>query len=64
MVIGVLGILFSGILLWDPTFAGLSLVFWTAMALVISGVYGIYMSVKLKNIQNIANNISVDLEKH
>lgn len=46
--LGILGVFFSFILLWNPAFAGLSLVVWTAIALITAGIYSIYFSFQLK----------------
>lgn len=46
--LGILGVFFSFILLWNPGFAGLSLVVWTAIALLIAGFYSIVFSLKLR----------------
>lgn len=50
LLLGILGMLFAFILLWNPTFAGLSLVAWTAIALITAGAYGIYFSLLLKKL--------------
>jgi uncharacterized membrane protein HdeD (DUF308 family) len=50
LALGILGVLFSFILLWDPAFAGLSLVVWTAIALITAGIYSIYFSILLKKL--------------
>lgn len=50
LILGILGVLFSFILLWNPAFAGLSLVIWTSIALITVGVYGIYFSFLLKKL--------------
>ena len=62
MAIGILGVIFSIILLWNPNFAGMTLVFWIAMLFIISGVYSIYLSLKLKKINDLPQNISSDLK--
>jgi uncharacterized membrane protein HdeD (DUF308 family) len=48
--LGILGVLFSFILLWNPAFAGLSLIIWTAIALITAGIYSIYFSFLLKKL--------------
>jgi len=48
--LGILGVIFGSILLWDPSLAGLSLVAWTSIALITAGVYGIYYSFQLKKL--------------
>ncbi len=56
MVIGVLGLIFSLILIRNPIFAGMTLVFWTGTALLLSGVFNIYVAMKLKNLHKSWNN--------
>jgi uncharacterized membrane protein HdeD (DUF308 family) len=50
LALGILGVFFSFILLWNPAFAGLSLVIWTAIALITAGLYSIYFSILLKKL--------------
>ena len=61
MAIGILGVIFSFILLWNPIFAGITLVFWTGSLFIISGAYSIYLSLKLKKLHDLPKNISSDL---
>ena len=63
MVIGVLGIIFSFILIWNPGFAGLSLVIWTALSFIAIGAYNIYLSMKLKKLKDIPQKISAELKE-
>lgn len=51
LVFGIIGLLFSFILLWNPLFAGLTVVIWTALALLASGVFSIYLAMKLKKLK-------------
>lgn len=51
-ILAVLGIIFSFILLWNPVFAGLSLVIWTGMAFVFAGIAAIMLSVHLKKLNH------------
>jgi uncharacterized membrane protein HdeD (DUF308 family) len=62
MVVGILGILFGFILIWNPVFAGLSLVVWTGLAFIVSGVYSIYFSLKLKKLSDLPEKISSQLK--
>ncbi|MCC9073627.1 HdeD family acid-resistance protein [Flavobacterium sp. F-65] len=57
LVLGILGIIFSFILLWNPIFAGLSLVYWTAFAFIAIGAFYIYFSFKLKKIHDIPEKL-------
>jgi len=47
---GILGVIFAFILLWNPGFAGLSLVIYTAAALITAGFYSIAFSLRLKKL--------------
>lgn len=61
MFLGILGIIFAIIMIWNPGLAGLSIVIWTAMALIIVGILSILVSLKLKKIHDIPDTISSDL---
>ena len=52
LFLGILGTIFSFLLLWNPIFAGLSLVYWTAFAFIAIGIFYIYFSFKLKKIHD------------
>jgi len=61
MAVGILGVVFSFILLWNPLFAGMSLVVWTGLAFIAMGGFSIYWSLKLKSLHDIPKNISAAL---
>jgi hypothetical protein len=61
MALGILGLLFAIILLWNPGFAGLSIVIWTGMALIMAGIINILISMKLKKIHDVPKKISKGL---
>ena len=63
MLIGVLGLLLGFILLWNPAFAGLTAVVLTAMALIITGIYSIMISLKLKKLHDLPKKVSKELLK-
>lgn len=50
MFMGILGLLFSFILLWNPILAGLTVIVWTALAFLLIGGTSIYISLKLRKI--------------
>ncbi len=52
MVLGVLGTIFSFILLFNPLLAGMTAVTWTALAFLMLGGFSIYTSFKLKEIKD------------
>ena len=58
LTLSILGLLFSFVLLWNPAFAGLTLVIWTGCAFVTLGVYRIFLSFKLKHLHNLSKKIS------
>lgn len=53
MAIGILGALFAFIMLWNPLFGGLTIVFYTGLALVIIGIFHVYLSLQLKKINKL-----------
>ncbi len=53
MVVAVLGLIFSFILLWNPVFAGVNVVVWTALAFIALGCYTIYFSFRLKKLNKL-----------
>jgi uncharacterized membrane protein HdeD (DUF308 family) len=55
LFIGILGIIFSSILLWNPLFAGLTLVYWTGLVLITLGIYSIIFSVQLNKLRKMAS---------
>ncbi len=56
----VLGILFSFVLIWNPIFAGLTLVYWTGFAIISAGLASIVLSFQLKRLKTVANKVSED----
>jgi len=53
----VLGIVFSFILLWNPLFAGLSLVIWTGMAISTAGFAACVFAFQLKSLKSIPDKL-------
>ena len=60
-VIGVVGIVFSFILLSNPILGGMTVVIWTGLALITSGFFSMYLAFKLKRLKDLPNNISNEL---
>ena len=63
MAVGILGLIFSFILIWNPLFAGFTIVVWTGLAIILGGVFSVYLSFKLKKIKSIPNKISKELKE-
>ncbi len=60
---GILGILFSFMLLWNPVFAGLTIVIWTGMAIITAGFASCVLSTQLKNLKNLASRTPEDWKR-
>jgi uncharacterized membrane protein HdeD (DUF308 family) len=50
LALGILGVIFSFILFWNPLFAGLTIVVYTGCAFITIGVFRIILSFKLKQL--------------
>jgi uncharacterized membrane protein HdeD (DUF308 family) len=57
-IVAVLGIIFSFILLWNPLFAGLTLVVCTGLAFIFAGIAAIMLSLQLRKIKNFPGKLS------
>lgn len=44
LLVGILGLILTFILLWNPAFAGMTVVFYTALAFIMVGIFQIYLS--------------------
>lgn len=51
LALGILGLIFAFILLWNPLFAGLSIIVWTAIAFITIGIYNVYLSLKMRKLK-------------
>lgn len=56
MIVAVLGVILSLIMLFNPTFAGISIVLWTAFTFLTMGFYRIYIAIRLRKIKKILKN--------
>ncbi len=63
MVLAVLGIIFSFILIWNPEFGGLALVFWVGIALIVSSVVYIYNAFQMRKINKNWDNLSEEAKE-
>lgn len=59
LAIGILGMLCSFILLWNPMLAGLTAVIWTSSAFMAIGVFRIWLSFKLKALHTLSKKLPV-----
>ncbi len=58
MIIGVLGLIFSFLLIWNPILSGMTVVIWTGLALITSGIFSVYFSLKLKKLNTLPDKLS------
>jgi len=58
LILGILGIIFSFILIRNPGFVGLSLGVWVAIALITIGIAAAFFSFRLKDLHTTAKKIS------
>ncbi|WP_019672212.1 HdeD family acid-resistance protein [Psychrobacter lutiphocae] len=61
LLLGVLGLIFAFVLIWNPVFAGMTLIVWTGLALISSGVFSLYLAWKLRAMNNRVKNIPDEL---
>lgn len=63
LTLGVLGIIFSFILIWNPVFAGLSVVILIAISFLLAGLFSIILAFQLKKLHKSSKNISQKLKE-
>ena len=56
LFLGILGIIFSYILIWNPLFAGLTLIYWTGLALITLGIFSISFSIQLNKLHKMSSS--------
>ena len=54
---GIVGVIFSFILLWNPLFAGLTVAIFTGIALITIGIFHIHLSIELKKLKKTFKNL-------
>lgn len=63
LIFGILGAIVSFILIWNPLFAGMSIIILVALSFLFTGVFSILLSFQLRRIHKHSNNISTHLRK-
>lgn len=61
MLVAVLALIFSFMMLWNPLFAGVSIVVWTGIAFIVIGFYMIYFSTRLIKLNNLWKKMKNEL---
>ena len=62
LALGILGIVFSFILIWNPIFAGMSVVVLVALSFLFTGLFSIYLGLQLRQIHKSSKFISAELK--
>lgn len=61
LIFGILGAIFSFILLWNPAFAGLSIVWLVALSFLFGGLFSIFFGLQLRKLHKHSKKISPEL---
>ena len=62
MALGVIGLIFGVLMIWRPTFAGMTIVVWTGLAFITTGIFSLYLSFKLKKLNELPQKMPEDLK--
>ncbi|MCX7551957.1 HdeD family acid-resistance protein [Xanthomarina sp. F2636L] len=62
LALGILGSVFSFILIWNPVFVGMSVVILIALSFLIAGLFSIYLSLQLRKLHKSSKTISAKLK--
>ncbi|MDQ7917974.1 HdeD family acid-resistance protein [Mesonia sp. MT50] len=63
LIFGILGAIFSFILLWNPAFAGLSVVWLVALSFLFGGLFSIFFALQLRKLHKRGKKISPELRE-
>ncbi len=63
LLIGVIGVIFSTILIWNPAFAGLTIVYWVGLAILALGIINVLVALKLKRVHDLPNAVTDDMKE-
>ncbi len=58
LFIGILGVLFAALLIIRPAIGGITIVIWTGLALIASGAFNLFLSLKMRRIHKNWDNIT------
>lgn len=62
LILGILGSIFSFILIWNPLFAGMSVVVLIALSFMFAGLFSIFLSLQLRKLHKSSKKISAKLQ--
>lgn len=62
LILGLLGLIFSVVMIFNPLLGGITIMYWTAGALLALGIYSIYYAFVLRRLKKYSKRISSDLK--
>ncbi|SJM66002.1 HdeD family acid-resistance protein [Psychrobacter piechaudii] len=62
MALGVIGLIFGVLMVWKPTFAGMTIIIWTGLAFITTGIFSLYLSFKLKKLNELLQKMPEELK--
>ena len=62
MALGIIGLIFGVLMVWKPTFAGMTIIIWTGLAFITTGIFSLYLSFKLKKLNELPQKMPEDLK--
>lgn len=62
MALGVIGLIFGVLMVWRPTFAGMTIIIWTGLAFITTGIFSLYLSFKLKKLNELPQKMPEELK--
>jgi len=63
LIFGILGAIFSFILIWNPAFAGLSIVWLVALSFLFGGLFSIFFAMQLRKLHKHSKELSPELRE-
>ncbi len=63
LVLGIFGAIFSFLLLWNPLFAGMSVVILIALSFLFGGLFSIYYAFQLRELHKLSKDVSPQIQQ-
>ncbi|TYB76056.1 HdeD family acid-resistance protein [Bizionia saleffrena] len=63
LILGVLGAIFSFVLIWNPVFAGLSVVMLVALSFLTAGLFSVFLAFQLRKLHQSSKELSTELQQ-
>lgn len=63
LIFGILGAIVSFILIWNPVFAGMSIIVLVALSFLFAGLFSIFLSFQLRKLHKSSKKVSVELKE-